>query len=378
MAKKMGPKISIHSTGYLYTTITIEGKKKFIYGKTEGEVLDQYNELKYLHKQGYNITKNPTVEEYAARWFNLYKKGKKSLKTQEMYANAINNHIVPAIGKKKIKDVVLSDVQEILNVANTSHSLQHKVKITLNQIFKKAIADRMISFNPVDGAEQVETPDPVRRFYTPEQLEILIKVLAGDKIFPLAYSILNTGMRLTEAIALMRRRDLKLEDNKIKVQESTEFEKSQPRKKTTKTPRGIREIPLPPSFAVWLADYLEKAPRSLYVFPGSDGTQLNQNTIKNWRRRANAKLQKWFDKHPEMEEHRFKLHFRTLRHTYCTELFDLGVDELSAAEIMGHTVTIMREIYTHIQQHRREKTAVKIENLFKNVVNLPEKEKEAR
>lgn len=375
MSKKTGPKISFHKQGYYYTTLTIDGKKKFIYGDTEAEVSRQYIELKYLHNQGYNATENPTVKEYAYRWYNIYKKGRGAIKTREMYMNVIEVHIVPAMGKKRIKEINSSDVQALLNKTNSSKSLQHKVRITLNQIFKKAQADRLIAFNPVTGTDPVDAPPPVRRFYTPEQREILCKILDGDKIFPLVYTILNSGMRATEAIALMRRRDLDLENCQIRVRESTEFEKAQPKQKDTKTPRGVREIPIPSDFAAWLTSYLERAPKSLYVFPGKDGGQMSQTTLKNRQRRADAKLQAWFDENPEYEKHRFSLHFKTLRHTYCTELYDLEIDEVSAAEIMGHTVAVMREIYTHIQQRRKERTAVKIENLYKSVVELPEKKR---
>ncbi len=367
MPTKTGPKISPHVRGGFYTTLTIEGKKMFFYGSTKEEVLEKYIEAKHLHNQGYNVRDNPSMKEYTIRWFNLYKKGKGALKTQEMYANAVNVHIIPALGDKKIKDITTSDIQKLLNDTDSSKSLQHKVRITLNQIFKKAQADRLVAFNPVTGVDPVETPPPVRQFYSPEQREILIDVLHDHKVFPLAFSILNTGMRVTEAIALMRHRDLDLENKKIYVRESTEFERCKPKKKETKTGRGIREIPIPSAYANWLNDYLQNK-KSLYVFPGHHGGQMGQTELRNMQRRANEKLQKWFDEHPEKEEHRFKLHFKTLRHTYCTELYDLDIDEVSAAAIMGHSVTIMREIYTHIQKERQVQTEVKIDQLYSDKI----------
>lgn len=393
-------KIGRHASGKLYTTLTVNGAKKYIYGDTEAEVEAKYLELKYMSGQGFNVTENPTMKEYAVKWYNLFKKPKKgkggAVKTKEMYINAVEVHIIPALGHKKIKDITTSDIQALLNQASSSMSLQHKVRITLNQIFEKAIADRLIAYNPIIGTDPVETPDPIRQFYTPEQLRILISHFQGRKIFPLIFTILNTGMRATEALALMRNRDLDLDNNRIFIRESTEFVKARPQKKPTKTTRGVRTIPVPPAFSDWLREHL-KTVKSLYVFPGHDGRQMGQTTLDNWRNKANRRIERWFAEAEavqkkaadggclsreeeallgriqpfgDIREHRFRLHYKTLRHTYCTELFDLGVDELSAAKIMGHTVTIMREIYTHIQKNRQRKTIEKIEGLYADVEGL--------
>lgn len=371
---KTGPTIGRHSSGRLYTTMTVNGKKKFIWGATEQEVRDKWLELRYMSSQGYNVTDNPTLEDYAIKWYNLYIKPRQgqggAVKTKEMYINAVEVHIIPALGYKRIKDITTSDVQGLLNQITSSKSLQHKVRITLNQIFVKAMADRLIAHNPIIGTDPVEAPEPVRLVYTPEQRGILLEVLQGHAIFPLVFTILNTGMRATEALALMRSRDLDLDAGKIYVRESTEFVKAKPRTKPTKTKRGVRTIPIPSAFADWMRGYLTGV-KSLYVFPGTDGGQMGKTKLTNMQRKANRRLARWFDEHPDQEEHRFQLHFRTLRHTYCTELFDLGVDELSASRIMGHTVTIMREIYTHIQKKRQQKTVDKIENLYGGLHVLP-------
>lgn len=397
---KKGPSIKPHKRGGFYTTY----KKKFIYGSSEEVVMEKYIEARHQDAQGMNIKNNPLMKNYAIRWFNLYKKGKGAIKTQEMYANIVNVHIIPALGSKRIKSIVTSDVQELLNATDSSKSLQHKVKITLNQIFNKAIADRLIPSNPVVGTDPVETPEPIRLCYTPEQRSILIDLFYENRIFPLFFTILNTGLRATEAIALMKGRDIDVENNKIYVQESTEFIQSQPQKAKTKTKRGVRAVPVPSAFMNWMKRYM-KTQKSLYVFPGAQGGQMGLTTLKNMQKRANVKIENWLNKAeaafekrkagkalkekekkmlrlfdpllentPDGEEYRFKLHFKTLRHTYCTELFDLDIDEVSAAKIMGHTVSVMREIYTHIQKRRQQHTIDKIEGLYQdNPIKFPQK-----
>jgi len=397
---KKGPTIKPHKKGGFYTTY----RKKFIYGSSEQAVMDKYIEARSLDAQGIDIKQNPLTKDYAIWWFNLYKKGKGSINTQKMYANIVNNHVIPALGEQRIKGVRTSDVQELLNATASSASLQQKVRITLNQIFNKAIADRLILVNPVIGTDPVETPEPIRACYTPEQRNILIELFHESKIFPLLFTILNTGLRATEAIALMKNRDIDLKNNRIRVRESTEFDKSQPQKAKTKTERSVRVVPIPSAFADWMGSYL-KTQKSLYVFPGAQGGQMGLTMLKSRQKQANTKIENWLsnaeaafekrkrkdgltDKEREMlrlfdpllentpdgEDYHFRLHFKTLRHTYCTELFDLGIDEVSAAKIMGHTVSVMREIYTHIQKGRQQQTIDKIEGLYQNnLIKFPQK-----
>jgi integrase len=136
-------KIRKHSKGSYYTTF----RKRFIYGSTPEEVEQKYYEIRYKASRGHDVTKNPTMEAYMIKWFNAYKKGEGALKTQEMYRNCVNNHINPALGSKKVKEVTSTDVQTFIKSITSSKSLAHKVRITLNQIFKAAVADKIIDFH---------------------------------------------------------------------------------------------------------------------------------------------------------------------------------------------------------------------------------------
>jgi len=366
-------KIRQHKRGNYYTTLTINGKKHFIYGSTPEEVETKYIEMKYQYHQGYNVNDNPILEDYMILWYNTYKKGKGALKTQEMYRNCINNHINPALGTKRIKEITATQVQKLLNNITSSKSLAHKVRITLNQIFKQAIADRLITFNPVSSCKVIAPDEPKRECLTPIQRELLLHILKDHRSFPIVFTILYTGMRMGETLALLWK-DIDFENQIIKVTKATEFKNSKPKQKSPKTKKGIRNIPIPDELYNYLKNYQKTVKKSLYVFPGHAGGPMGLTEIKRIIRKANNKINKWFDNHPDMQEHRFNLTFRLLRHTYCTGLYDAGIDEKSAAELMGHDVIIMREVYTHIQESRKQKTAQKLNKLYKDstVIELKE------
>ena len=115
-----------------------------------------------------------------------------------MYRNCINVHIYPALGSKKVKEITATQVQKFLKSINSSKSLAHKVRITLNQIFKQAIADHLIAFNPVSSTKIIAPDDPKRRFLSSEQIDILLMVLKDHCTYPIIFTLLYTGMRYGE------------------------------------------------------------------------------------------------------------------------------------------------------------------------------------
>lgn len=359
-------KINQHARGNLYTTLTINGKKNFIYGSTPEEVEAKYIEMKYKHNKGHNVNKNPTMEEYMIEWYNVYKKGEGALKTQEMYQNCINNHINPALGHIKLKEVTATQVQKLIKNITSSKSLAHKVRITLNQIFKAAIADKITDCNPVLSTKVIAPDKPKRKCLSPLQRDLMLKILEGERFYPILMMILYTGMRMGEALALLWD-DIDFDNKIIRVYKALEFRNSQPEEKGPKTERGFRDIPIPKELFDYLIEYKETT-KGNYVFTYYPGKQMTLTQITRIHRQAKGKIEEWFDdeENKEFLQYKFNLNFRLLRHTYCTGLYDANIDDVSAAEIMGHDVVIMKGIYTHIQDARRYKTAAKIDTLYKN------------
>lgn len=372
-------KISKHKRGGLYTTLTINGKCNFIYGKTPEEVEIQYTEMKHKYHQGYNVNENPLMNAYASQWFNTFKKGEGAIKTQKMYENCINNHICPVFESKKLKDITATQAQTLLKSIKSSKSLAHKVRITLNQIFKQAMADRIISFNPIINCKVIAPDEPKRQFLNDDQRELLLDILNGHKVYPLVFTLLYSGMRMGEAFALFWK-DIDFEKVIIKINKATEYEKSQPKRKDPKTKKGFRDIPMPIMLSEYLKQHKINIKKGLYVFPGHAGGPVGLTEITRIWKKAQNKVTKWFNDNknkPNAERVKideFNLTFRLLRHTYCTGLYDAGIDEVSAAEIMGHDVNIMRTIYTHIQKSRKIKTIKKIDTIYEEAKVIQIKE----
>lgn len=63
------------------------------------------------------------------------------------------------------------------------------------------------------------------------------------------------------------------------------------------------------------------------------------------------------DKWKKMPE----IHPYDLRHTYCSILYDAGVDVKTAQYLMGHaTLEVTLKIYTHLTEERKERSYDKL------------------
>ena len=207
-------------------------------------------------------------------------------------------------------------------------------------------------------------PDkPKREFLSGAQREKLLEILKGNRLYPLIYTMLYPSMRQGVALALTWN-DIDFDKKIIRVTKGTEYVKSKPREKAPKTSRGNRTIPMPEELSKFLQEHKKKI-KSLYVFPGHAGGPMGLTELDSHWRKAKRKIEKWFESNSDANIEPFNLTCRLLRHTYCTGLFDAGIDEVSAAEIMGHDVSIVREVYTHISDERKKATVEKIETLYK-------------
>lgn len=351
-------------------TVTVEGKRQFIYGYSEEEVLDQYLELKMKLKKGMQLDDNITLGEMAIEWYDIYIKDEKSQKTQDMYKSIINTHIAE-FADYKLKDIKPIMIDKYFKKLNKSKSLEHKIRITFNQIFKLAIANKIIDYNPMNHVKSTAQDNPNRKYLDENGRNIVLRALEGHRSHLLVLTILNTGMREGEALALTWN-DIDYKKSVIHVVKAIEWVEGKPKEKKPKTKAGIRQIPLTDELAEALQiAYENRNDISPYIFSHRDGGMHTETSASNLWDTAKAKVKRYLrdevNKDKDQDDRiNIKLTFRLLRHTYATALYDAGIDLKSAQEILGHAdFKITMNIYTHIQNKRREKTIIQIKDLYK-------------
>jgi len=348
-------------------TVTVNGQRHFIYGDSPEEVEDKYIDLKYNQKKGMVLNDKTTLGELATEWYDTYIRDSKSQKTQDLYKSIINTHIAE-FAHFKLKEIKPLMIDKYIKKLDKSKSLEHKIRITFNQIFKLAKANRLIDDNPMEYVKPVAQDDPKREFLSEANRNIVLKALEGHRGYLLVYTILNTGMREGEALALTWN-DFDDKNSIINVDKAVEWVGGKPEVKEPKTKSGIRQIPIPDNLRDALLYEKEHRKRiSKFIFTHQNGGMHTETSASNLWRKTKARVTKYIKDNVIADGKgllKLNLTFRMLRHTYATALYDAGIDIKSAQEILGHSdFKITMNIYTHIQTERREKNVIKIQDLY--------------
>lgn len=334
--------------GTVCKTITLpDGTRKWVYGKTKKEVEEKIRELNHLSYLGIDVSNTQTFGEYVKQWFETYKVGKVAKTTLRNYRNIINCRLLPTLSGYKMRDITPAHIQSAFNTwQHLSENSLVATRVLLRMIFSSAVEEGIMPRTPVTknvltgGVEKDE-----RTALTPEQTEKLLSNLKRRKDYLFCVVALNTGMRIGELTGL-RWNDVDLVNWTVTVSHALGYDEcGQFEHRDTKSKRGHRIIPINKDCVDALQE-LRKGSQSIYVFTSKDGMRPMTNGTSYTLR-----------KHLKDALGDDSISFHTLRHTYCTRLFDEGklrIDDISY--LMGHAdVTITLKIYAHYQEEVRFK-----------------------
>ena len=335
--------------------ITIEEngvkKRKSFYGKTKAEVTQKMMQYKS------ETTRGRTFEDVAWEFRDWHEKNS-AYKTWECYSapfkrllNAFSQNAINSIPPKQINEFVAA-------IAKQGYSKRTVSAHTtlLNMIFDYAILHGYAETNP---AEYVKIPKGLKTNHRELPDEKIIDIVKTNLDHPfglLPFFILYTGCRRGEALAI-RYEDLNRTDSQITISKSLYFENNKPKIKTPKTDSGVRKVP----FLNPLKKAIPKKSKG-YLFE-KDGEPITQSSFtKRWRRYC---LDTGLAEINEEGKTEYHLSLHQLRHAYATILYEAGIDEKLAQEILGHaSIVTTRNIYTHIRESKIQEATDRLNEIL--------------
>ena len=355
--------------GYITKSLTLpNGKRKYIYGKTQAEVEEKFLEAKLLLRAGIDLDDGTTVGEFAQMWYNVYKKPDLKMKSKQSILNALNNHILPYMSGVRVRDVSPMMIKNCLNhLADQSHSLYKTVLQTLREIFDTAVDNNLIAKSPVPVKTKAKgIPAEEKEPLTKEQEDRLLLALKGSRAHLLVWFLAATGLRRGEALGLMWD-SIDIKDvNKatVHVKRNLVFVSGKGfLEDTPKTSKSIRSVPIPADLAIALKVERSKS-NSLFVFHKKNGEMMTESSFRRlWgiidsrqKPSEDENKAKKPNKHPWVQRILdFEVAPHQLRHTYATRCFEKGMDVTEVQRLLGHSSpdTTLR-IYIHYCEKQRQ------------------------
>lgn len=322
------------------------GKQKIVYGKSVAAVNAAARALLAEDTVGLEVDDHTLVGDWAKIWLKSYK-SKLRYSTVKMYRNAYNKHIMPVIGNMELRDVRQVHICMILtNVADMSESSQHKVLITVRQLFKRAKHNHLVASDPTEDLTITKHNLPEeKKDLTDEEVNTLMSSVTEPRARVFCGLCLYCGLRREEALGL-KWSDIGV--GHLVVSRAMTFGNNQQLPtKEMKTKAAYRVLPIPHA----LQQILDETPRiSSHVVPGRNGVDM---TAQMFRRLWNTHVRKASGLsfvHPHM-----------LRHTYATMLYHADIDLRTAQRLLGHSsIQMTAKIYTHLKARDNLSASLKL------------------
>jgi integrase len=335
-----------------YTVHTATGaKRKTLYGKTRREVDEKLTKAKADRDSGLVFdADNMKLGEYLGRWLTDSVRDTVKATTYETYERLMRLHLVPTLGRVKLKNLTPTHVRglyrEKLDSGLSPTSVQ-RVHALLHKALKQAVHDGLV---PRNVTEAVKAPRQSRNeipTLTREQVRIFLSSAKGDRLEALYLLAIHTGLRQGELLGL-KWSDIDLDRGTLQVRRILSAAKEGPRFTTPKSNQG-RNVRLTTQAVQALRDHRKRQVQERLkhaafwkdhglVFTTLIGTPLNRHNVfsrsfKPLLRRAEL---------PDMP-------FHALRHSFATLMLTSGEHPKVVQEMMGHSgIRVTMDFYSHV------------------------------
>jgi integrase len=289
--------------------------------------------------------------------------------TMAGYRANLNRHFLPYFGDIPMADVLPSTVQAwVTKAIGEGLSARSTVKyhVMLHGVFKRAVRDRVIAYNPCSETELPKVVPRKTRTLTPEEFQRLLAAIP-DRFKPMVLTEIETGLRWGELIALrprhidFLRRTITVEETIVEVSKRVSptgermIVKPYPKDDESRTLRVGQQL------LDDLAARITKLglDRGDLLFPSTEtagGKPLSRNTFRT---------RVWL---PAVEKAKidFGVRMHDLRHAHASWLLAGGADLKGVMDRLGHAQIQTTQKYLHTLPDTDQKNLDAFERILRN------------
>lgn len=384
--------ISKRADGRYQGRFTFQGERYTFYDRDLKILQKKMADAQYEMEHGiYMDAKNMTLDVFFQTWLSEIKESTVKENTLSVYQEIYKVHIAPQLGKLQVSGINKLMIQRLLNSMSKnglSANTLAKTKAILYSVFKEAMENRMISYNPCENItikrERVE-----RRVLSYEEQKKFLSAISGSRYEMLCILGLSTGLRIGELSGL-RWSDIDFEEKTLTVERTYiylhDVKNHQMRDvfHSPKTKTSSRTIRLLDSTLELLKLHKQKQENEKAALgeswqPIEDGEDL-VFTTKNGKPVRSLNVSETLNHYVEQinrrEETAAKAEGRepiaferitphTLRHTFATRAFESGIPPKVVQQILGHSsLEMTMDLYTHVTEDVQAREIQKLSLFF--------------
>lgn len=322
-------------------------------------------QLELENKSSLPTENNILFSEVYSEWYDQYQNTVRE-STLARTDGMFQNHILPALGNKRIRTITIKQVQSAVNkwFKQVSQNYKRWYHYT-TQVFEFALKRGYVVSNPAKlitlPKRQEASGDKDYNFWNKSELQRFFDHIDKDKElehFTLFRILAFTGVRRGECLALTWN-DINFTDSTLSINKTlTQGMKGKQIIQAPKTKASRRTIDLDFETMATLKRYRVSQQKE-FLIRGYNTMQKEQlvfpNTLNGYKSLNTPS--KWL--HSVIDSMDIKpITIHGFRHTHCSALFSAGASIKEVQQRLGHTdVKTTMDIYTHVT-HEQNKEAV--------------------
>ena len=346
---------------YMYR-FSANGKRQYVYAQTLDELREKERQIQRDISDGINYSGGLiTVTELLER----YEKQRNGVRpsTKDNHSSIIKVINERDFSKQKIRDIKKSDAKAFmvsLQEDGYSYSTIDCIRYVLKPAFDMAIEDDILRKNPFSFklGDVIEDDTVSRQALSQTDKAKFLDYIKSDSRFCKCYDaiviLLGTGLRISELCGLTVR-DVDFKERTVNIDKQLLLRAKQGGLyiQKPKTSCGVRKIPILEDDVYWAfrrAILTRGQFNTEYIVDGKTGfiflTQSGKpKTATNFEHSMRMMVRNYnkthIDQLPNITPH-------VLRHTFCTEKANAGLDLKSLQYLMGHNdASTTLNIYVH-------------------------------